>query len=414
MDVVFKSFCLVVFLALGACGPTNTPDQVFKDNSLMKVDGTCQSAVLKDDFIVRWKDGSISREQSQDLETFKKEFISSHLDEIDFAEYNVTVQIQNDFRHEQRIETSSASQAEWGQTMVEASSVWTQGYRGQGILVGVVDTQVEFTHPQLSQRSYKANATGGDPWGRGNFTSQRLCNPEVDNQCALHGTHVAGIIAAEHGSGSMRGLAPQAKIIGSGFLDVNGSGTLADAISALRYAEQAGAQIINASWGADNCSYSVRDEFVRLSAKGILLVVAAGNGDVFGNGYDIFKRPVSPASFNLTNQLTVAASTRYDFMTSFSNFSFDIVHLAAPGEDILSTVPSAAGNYKYLSGTSMAAPFVSGAAAVLWSARPQATATQIKQALLQSVDVSSGHEFQVSTRGRLNLRKALQKLFAMP
>lgn len=413
MEVVFRAFIVALIFFLGACAPTKKADQVFKDNSLLKVDGTCQNAVLKNDFIVRWKDGTFTRERAENLDSFKKEFIEKHIEAIDFAEYNVRVQIQTDIKSQTTFREESNPPDDWGQSLVEASAAWNAGYKGQGVLVGVVDTQVEFTHPQLAERSYITGSSSGDPWGRGNFTDQDFCNPEIEKECGRHGTHVAGIISAEHGKGLVKGIAPQSKIIGSGFLDINGAGTLADAILALQYAEEAGAQIINSSWGSPNCSYSVRDEFARLNAKGILLVVAAGNGDAYG-GYDIFQYPVSPGSFNLQNQITVAASTTRDFMTSFSNFSFEIVHLAAPGEMVFSTIPVSRGSYDYLSGTSMAAPFVSGAAAVLWSAKPQATAFQVKQALLQSVDVRPGHEFQVATRGRLNLRKALQNLLSMP
>nr|HRO68671.1 S8 family serine peptidase [Pseudobdellovibrionaceae bacterium] len=151
------------------------------------------------------------------------------------------------------------------------------------------------------------------------------------------------------------------------------------------------------------CASALGNAFVKLSSQGILLIVAAGN-----SGIDIDQYPVYPASFLIPNQLTVAASTSLDFMASWSNNGYQGTHLAAPGAQILSTVPG--NSYGYMDGTSMAAPFVTGAAAVLWSARPDASAAEIRQALIRSVDISPGHEFRVASRGRLNLRKALEEL----
>jgi subtilisin family serine protease len=140
-------------------------------------------------------------------------------------------------------------------------------------------------------------------------------------------------------------------------------------------------------------------------------MVAAGNGDKYGRGINIDLYPEFPAAFSFPGQITVAASSQSDFMTEWSNNGFQLVSLAAPGTDILSTITN--NQTAYFDGTSMATPFVSGAAALLWSAKPNATAAQIKAALLQSVDVSAGHEFKVLSRGRLNVLKALEKLRTM-
>ena len=167
-----------------------------------------------------------------------------------------------------------------------------------------------------------------------------------------------------------------------------------------------GAKIINASWGGAPCVESLKNSFLSLEQAGILVVVAAGN-----DGRDVDLYPEFPASFNLSNQITVAASSQSDFMTSWSNSGFNYVHVAAPGESIYSTVPR--NSYGYMDGTSMAAPFVSGVAALLFSARPSASAAQVRSAILSSADVQSGHEFKVSSRGRVNVRKALEKILSL-
>ena len=128
-------------------------------------------------------------------------------------------------------------------------------------------------------------------------------------------------------------------------------------------------------------------------------MVAAGN-----DGVDILKSPTFPASFMTPLQITVGASQASDIMTAFSNTSWTLVHLAAPGQDIYSSIP---GGYAMMSGTSMATPFVTGAAALLMGAKPKASPAQIRQALLSSVDPGP---FRVSTQGRLNVQRALDEI----
>ena len=198
----------------------------------------------------------------------------------------------------------------------------------------------------------------------------------------------------------MKGIAPAAKIIPAPFITNDGSGSLSDAIKAMNFVTEKGAKVINASWGGSVCVTSLQDAFKAISDKGVLIVVAAGN-----DGSDLDSNPSYPAAFNIDGQITVGASNENDYMAYFSNSSFNLVHLAAPGDFIFSTTPSE--KYDYLRGTSMAAPFVSGAAAVLWGAFPKATAAQIKEALISSVDVTPNHEFRVKSKGRMNLSKAM-------
>jgi subtilisin family serine protease len=132
-------------------------------------------------------------------------------------------------------------------------------------------------------------------------------------------------------------------------------------------------KIINASWGGAPCMESLKNAFTEMSNKGILVIVASGN-----DGVDLDYNPDYPAAFNMPNQITVAAATSTDTMIYWSNSGFNLVHLAAPGVDILSTITK--NRIGFMSGTSMAAPFVTGAAALLWSDRPQAKLWDIKTA----------------------------------
>jgi subtilisin family serine protease len=137
---------------------------------------------------------------------------------------------------------------------------------------------------------------------------------------------------------------------------------------------------------------------------GVVFVNAAGN-----SGLSLDEYPEYPAAYGLPLQITVAASTSRDYMAAYSNYSYKLVNIAAPGDSIVSTFP---GNMtKSLSGTSMATPFVAGAAALLKGARPNATPSDIKNALLNSVDSAP---VEVSSRGRLNVAKALQEILKLP
>ncbi|QDK39521.1 S8 family peptidase [Bdellovibrio sp. NC01] len=406
MDVQkFLSAAACIFV-LSACG-AKSADSVFSENSALD-SSACMGQAVKNKFIVQWEDGKFTVESAKDADEFKEKFIKPNLSNIKQVEYDRLIQLD---RSTSSTVTTTAAADPWGQTMIHADALWSQGIYGQNIKVAVVDAYVDVTHPQIAPRiainTGEVPNNGKDDDGNGYvddyYGASFVSNPGTASTVSPHGTHVAGIIAADPSSGSVYGTAPRAQIIPAQFIANDGGGSLGDAVLALQYAAARGAKIINASWGGAPCVASLRNAFQQLEAKGILIVVAAGN-----DGRDIDVDPEFPASFNLSNQITVAASSRSDFMTSWSNSGFSLVHVAAPGEQILSTIPG--NRTAYMDGTSMATPFVSGAAALLWSAKPNATAVQIKSALLQSVDVTSGHEFKVSTRGRINVQKALQVL----
>ncbi|WP_413585796.1 S8 family peptidase [Bdellovibrio sp. HCB274] len=366
----------------------------------------CMGQAIKSKFIVQWEDGRFTVESATDAESFKKEFIEPQLDSIRQVEFDRRIQVEST-----KVSSSSSVSDTWGLSMIKANAAYSQGIYGQDVKVAVVDAYVDVSHPQLANRiainTGEIPNNGIDDDGNGvvddYYGASFVSVPSSTNIPSPHGSHVAGIIAADSNYGPVSGVAPRAKIIPAQFIANDGGGSLGDAILALQYAAKRGAKIINASWGGAPCVASLRSAFQALERQGILVIVAAGN-----DARDIDVYPEFPASFNLSNQITVAASDITDFMTSWSNSGFKLVHVAAPGEHILSTVPGATS--MYMDGTSMAAPFVSGTAALLWSSKPNATAQQIKAAIEQSVDVTSGHEFKVKTRGRINIQKALQVL----
>lgn len=404
MDVQKILSAVACIIALSACSNTKSTQSVFPENGALD-SNACLGKAIQNQFIVQWEDGRFSKESAPNAEVFVKTFIEPQLEQIRLVEFDRHIHVKkiNEFYF---TETSD----NWGQEKIAAKEVWDQGIYGQGIKVAIVDSAVDVTHPQIQPRiaiNYNeipnnnidddSNGIVDDYYGA-NFVSVPSNNPKPSG----HGTHVAGIVAADPDFGPVQGVAPRSLLIPAQFIANDGGGSLADAVLAMQYAANRGAKIINASWGGAPCVTSLHNTFLELERRGILVVVAAGN-----EGRDVDIYPEFPASFNLSNQITVAASSVSDFMTAWSNSGFQFVHVAAPGENILSTVP---GGSAYMDGTSMAAPFVSGAAALLWSARPQASAAQVKSALLRSVDVLPGREFKVSSRGRINVQKALELL----
>lgn len=411
MDVV-RLALIASFIFLVSCAQDSgkTPDNVFVEKST----SPCNAKEIENQYIVHWEDGTFTTEHGPSIDNFKKEFVEKNLSQIKKIHYDHRVQFysQEDMHGMSEPLTPSnttLSDQTWGQAMIQADSVWQKNATGQNVIVGVVDSYVDVTHSQLKNQilintkeipdNDKDDDGNGyvDDYSSMNFTG--VSNYTIQNE---HGTHVAGIIASDH-SGLMKGIAPNAKVIAAPFISNDGSGSLSDAINAMNYAVSRGAKVINASWGGSVCVSTLKDAFDEISSKGVLIVVAAGN-----ESRDLDYNPTYPAAFNIAGQITVGASNVNDYMTSFSNSSFNLVHLAAPGDAIMSTTPNE--KYNYLKGTSMAAPFVAGAAAVLLSAFPKATPAQIKEALLNSVDITPNHEFRVSSRGRLNLIKAYNYL----
>lgn len=406
MDVKKILSVIAISLVISACGQ-KTVSSVFPENGSLE-GSACKAQMIENRFVVQWEDGSFTVHNDTDGDSFTKNFIEKNLSEIRHVEFDKTIQAYNS----DSTFIPATSTGTWGLNTIKASSAWAAGYQGQGIKVAVVDSIVDVSHPQLQGRiAININEIPGngiDDDGNGvvdDYFGAKFMAAAEATKMSSHGTHVSGIIAADPSLGTAAGVAPKAQIIPAQFIGSSGGGTLGDAILALQYAAKRGAKIVNASWGGAPCVTSLRDAFYELEKKGILIIAAAGN-----EGSDIDVKPTYPAAFNLRGQITVAASTESDFMAGWSNVGFNLVHIAAPGSGILSTVP---GGTAYFDGTSMAAPFVSGAAAVLWSARPQATAYQIRQALLDGAESYPNKEFKVLTRGRLNIERALTRLFQL-
>ncbi len=295
---------------------------------------------------------------------------------------------------------------------IDAPEAWDLA-TGTNVIVGMIDTGVQWNHPDLAANIWsnpaEANGVAGvDDDGNGYVDDVRGWdfvnndnNPTDDNG---HGTHTAGTVAAVGNNATgVTGVCWSARLMPLKFLDGSGSGWDSDAIRAIRYATRNGARLTSNSWGGGGASQAEFDAIAEANNAGVLFVAAAGN-----SGTNNDTSPQYPASFTNPNILAVAATDKYDARASFSCYGATSVDLGAPGVSILSTYPGS--SYAYMSGTSMATPHVAGACALLFSYRPASTGTQVKGAILASVDPISSLTGRCVTGGRLNLFRALQNL----
>lgn len=413
-----KDLRLVVlfFVFLSACGQQKTSSNAFE-----KAGDACLSEAIPNSFVVKYLDGRVERISAPSKDEFISGYLTEHLNEIDFAEHDFRVQL-NDVIRAQALQTAYADN--WGQSRVNVSSLWAAKVRGAGITVAIVDTGMDVTHPQLrKQIAVNSGEIGVDAHGRdkssngidddGNgfiddaggwdFTTD---SPLTEDHTG-HGTHVAGIIAGAHNDETagaanyVEGMAPAAKVLPLAFLDGGGSGSMLNGVKAIQYAVKRGAKVINASWGGAGCSRSLKEAIAGLEAQGVIFVAAAGNDSM-----NIDRSPMYPASLDFPAQIVVGATGDHDHMAEYSNYGALHVHIFAPGSDIVSTFPG--GGLASLSGTSMATPFVTGAIALVLSANPQAGVAKIRQALYASASKRS--EYISVSQGRMDLTQALSLL----
>ena len=317
----------------------------------------------------------------------------------------------------------------------QADEVWAEVGDKPGPIIAVIDSGVMYDHPDLAHsmwQNYEEVAGNNiDDDGNGftddiygiNAINEDDGNPMDENG---HGTHVAGIISAR---GTVYGLAQNAKIMALKFLDSQGIGSLDDAVRCIDYAIDNGAKIINASYGGYAVSEYVRrtelEALNRARERGILVVAAAGNHAVNNdliNDTEIksektgsitkIKGRFFPASHDLDNLISVAAIDRSGNLANFSNYGFEHVDLAAPGDQILSNYikakdPARKGSHIYLNGTSMAAPFVSATAAILLTDDPSLSYLDLRRKILDNVSLLPSLSGKVSTGGMLNSFHAL-------
>lgn len=289
---------------------------------------------------------------------------------------------------------------------INAVSAWNLSTGSPDVIVAVIDTGIRYTHRDLAANMWRNTGeipnNGIDDDHDGFVDNLHGINaitgsgdPADDNG---HGTHVAGTIGASADDGNPHvGVAWRVKLMGCKFLAAEGGGKTSDAIKCIDFAVSKGAQVLNNSWGGGGFSQALYDSIARSRDRGVLFVAAAGNE---ANNND--SNPSYPNSYTLDNIVSVAAINRQNQLASFSNFGVTTVDIAAPGVDIYSTWNESDTDYKTISGTSMAAPHVSGVAALLLSRFHGISLGDLKRALLNTATPVSGLQTKVVTGGRVN------------
>lgn len=273
----------------------------------------------------------------------------------------------------------------WSNNLINAPEVWNAGFNGQGVVVAVVDTGVDYTHPDLDDNIWRnpgeIAGNGRDDDGNGyvdDVIGWDFANNDNDPlDINGHGTHVAGTIAADNNGFGVTGVAYGATIMPVQVLGADGTGVSGAIANGIQYAADNGAQVINLSLGSNFYDPRIESAVRYAAEQGTLVVSAAGNS--------AFSQPGYPAQFATNWGVSVGAIDPSFRLAEFSNRAGNnsqLFHVVAPGVSIESTLPR--NNYGSLSGTSMAAPHVSGVAALMLSANPSLTDDQIREGLVNT------------------------------
>ncbi len=300
----------------------------------------------------------------------------------------------------------------WGLLMTNSQQAWRLSKGSKDIIVAVIDTGIDIHHPDLKKNLWvnKGEIPGNgidddkngfidDVYGW-NFAGQ---NGDLKDNHG-HGTHIAGIIGAEGGNGvGITGVAPNVSLMILKYYDPKspGSSNLSNTVRSIEYAVKHGAHIINYSGGGLEASEEEKRAVAAAQRKGILFVAAAGN-----EKSNTDEKKYYPADYDLSNIISVTAIDKGKNVLPTSNWGVHTVDIAAPGNDIYSTLPD--GKYGFMTGTSQATAFVTGVAALVMAQNPELRrADRIAKYLTQTGDIDSRLAGKTRTMRRLNSYRAL-------
>ncbi|OPH10184.1 S8 family serine peptidase [Cylindrospermopsis raciborskii] len=299
----------------------------------------------------------------------------------------------------------------WGNDLVGSPEVWSRGYTGQGVVVAVVDTGVDYTHSDLDANIWvntrEVSGNGIDDDANGYIDDIRgwdfVGNDNDPMDGNSHGTHVAGTIAGENNGTGVTGVAYNARIMPVRVLDNNGSGSSLGVANGIRYAADNGARVINLSLGGGYSS-NIYSAIQYATTRGATVVMAAGNSGA--------SQPDYPAFHATEYGLAIGAVDSNSNIASFSNRAGNnsaMRYVVAPGVSIYSTVPN--NGYATYSGTSMAAPHAAGVVALMLSANSALTPVQVRNIVTGTNNVANisslGTDSQLVTATRYYVEESV-------
>lgn len=372
----------------------------------------------------------VNTRQAKSLENFqyKKQirsdvFLVSKKDLSQWKDLKATTHIEPNRKLYLLNQPNDLDQRQWwlksnNGTDINPFPAWKKTTGSKDVIVAVIDTGIDYKHSDLKNNLWRNIAevdgeAGVDDDGNGfiddfygwNFPGNNNDISDVQG----HGTHVAGIIGAEGNNGiGITGVNWNVQLMGLNMFPRFGSeATTADAIGAIDYAVANGAQIINASWGGGPNDYEeeefllLKESIQRAGDSGVLFVAAAGN-----DGASNENSGMIPASYDLDSLLAVGSSTKRGRRSGFSNYGLTSVDVFAPGSNIYSTIRR--NRYGTKSGTSMAAPVVSGIAALMLANEPQLSIAEIKKRMISSCVPTQTLKSRCVCGGIVDAEKALQ------
>ena len=302
----------------------------------------------------------------------------------------------------------------WGMQKISATQAWDTWTGAQDFTVAVIDTGIDYNHEDLKDNIWtntkEIPGNNIDDDGNGYVDDVKGWNFYWANNDPMdgngHGTHCAGTVAGRGNNGvGVAGVSWNARLMPVKVLSDSGSGYNFDIYDGIMYAVNNGARVTSNSYGGGGASALMATAISQAQSKGVLFIAAAGNESTASASY--------PSYYSKTydNVLSIASTDSNDALSSFSNYG-DGVNIAAPGGNILSTVPN--NGYQSYSGTSMATPHVAGLATLIWSKNPNLSYTEVKDAILSTGDTLAALSGKVSTGSRINAKNALDKVSAAP